>query len=99
LLLWDHLSVLLWSASVRISPSFETELQGANSLGEVQAQQRIEGKGYSKVSGLLKDSHGIWRGEATLKDGKRVQVILDLEGNIYSELIPPVNIWIRPLGN
>ncbi len=81
------------------SRNLKPYLQGANSLGETQAQQRIEGKGYSKVSGLQKDSRGIWRGDATLKDGRRVQVILDLEGNIYSELIPPVNIWIRPLGN
>jgi hypothetical protein len=81
------------------SPSLRPDLEGANSLDEAQAKQRIEAKGYSKISGLQKDSRGIWRGDATLRDGRRVEVILDLEGNIYSELVPPVNIWIRPLGN
>ena len=78
-------------------PRLQAALQGANHLDEVQAKLRIEAKGYSNVSGLQKDSHGIWRGGARLKDGRLVQVILDLEGNIYSELSPPVYIWIRPL--
>jgi hypothetical protein len=81
------------------SQEFKPNLQGANSLNETQAQQRIEARGYSKVSGLKKDKRGIWRADAILRDGRRVEVILDLEGNIYSELVPPVNIWIRPLGN
>lgn len=71
---------------------------GANSLGEGEAKQRIETKGYSNVSGLRKDSHGIWRGDATLKDGRPVRVTLDLDGNIYSQRAPSVRIWIRPLG-
>ena len=78
--------------------NLQASLQGANSLNEGQAKQRIEAKGYSKVSGLQKDSHGIWRGDATLKDGRRVEVVLDLEGNIYSQLVPRVDIWVRPLG-
>ena len=57
---------------------------GAASLGEDQVKSRIEGKGYSNVSGLQKDNHGIWRGKAIMKDGSPVAVILDLEGNIYS---------------
>ena len=69
-------------------------LPGANSLNEDQAKLRIEAKGYSNVSGLQKDK-GIWRGKATLKDGRSVIVVLDLEGNIYSELSP--SITIRPL--
>jgi hypothetical protein len=60
--------------------------EGADSLDADQAKSRIEAKGYSNVSGLQKDSHGIWRGNATLKDGRSVDVTLDLEGNIYSEL-------------
>jgi hypothetical protein len=59
---------------------------GADSLNEDQAKSRIEAKGYSKISGLQKDDHGIWRGKATMKDGRAVAVILDLEGDIYSEL-------------
>ncbi len=81
------------------SQSVRSDLQGANSLDEAQAKQRIEAKGYSTISGLQKDSRGIWRGDATLKNGRRVEVILDLQGNIYSELVPSVEIWIRPLGN
>jgi len=73
-------------------------LQGANRLNAAQAKARIEARGYSNVSGLHKDNHGIWRGDATLKDGKPVEVTLDLEGNIYSKLAPRVDIWIRRLG-
>jgi hypothetical protein len=61
-------------------------LPGSESLDEDQAKVRIETKGYLKVSGLEKDRRGIWRGKATMKDGRPVDVILDLEGNIYSEL-------------
>jgi hypothetical protein len=60
-------------------------LSGAESLNEDQAKLRIEGKGYSSVFGLQKDNHGIWRGKGTMKDGRSVAVILDLEGNIYSK--------------
>jgi hypothetical protein len=60
-------------------------LPGAESLDEDQAKLGIEAKGYSNVSGLHKDNHGIWRGKATMRDGRSVAVILDLEGNIYSE--------------
>lgn len=64
----------------------EAALLDANSLNEDQAKSRIEAKGYLNVTRLQKDSRGIWRGEATMKDGRPVFVILDLEGNIYSEL-------------
>jgi len=77
--------------------SFRAALsEGANGLNGAQAKQRIEAKGYSKLSGLHKDSRGIWRGDAILKDGRPVEVVLDLDGNIYSQLVPRVNIWIRP---
>jgi hypothetical protein len=70
-------------------------LLGGNSLSGDQAKSRIEAKGYSNVSGLQKDNHGIWRGKATMKDRRTVTVILDLQGNIYSELSPLITI--RPL--
>jgi hypothetical protein len=76
----------------------QAALQGANSLNEDQAKLRIEAKGYLNVSGLQKDSRGIWRSKATMKDGRPVAVTLDLEGNIYSELNLPSVIRIRPLG-
>jgi hypothetical protein len=60
--------------------------QGSDSLNEDQAKLLIENKGYLNVSRLEKDRRGIWRGKATLKDGRPVDVTLDLEGNIYSEL-------------
>ena len=68
-------------------------LPGADSLDEDQAKLRIEAKGYSNVSELKKDDHGIWRGKAAMKDGRSVG--LDLEGNIYSEWYPFISI--RPL--
>ena len=51
-----------------------------------QVRSLIEAKGYSNISGLQKDGHGIWRGRGTMKDGQVVDVTFDLEGNIYSEL-------------
>ena len=76
--------MLLESLPNRTNP--QTASLGADSLTEDQARSRIETKGYSDVSGLQKDKHGIWRGKATMKDGRSVAVILDLEGNIFSNI-------------
>ena len=56
-------------------------VEGANSFTEGQAQSRIEGQGYSSVSGLKKDAKGVWRGTAT-KGGKKVNVSVDFQGNV-----------------
>ena|SRR5882672_7315413 len=56
---------------------------GANSFTEVQAKSRIEANGYSNVSALKKDEKGIWRGTA-MKEGKSVQVSLDLQGKVVT---------------
>jgi hypothetical protein len=81
-----------YSAIMPIESSARTDSQaalpGADSLTEDQAKLRIEAKGYLNISGLQKDNRGIWRGKATMKDSRSVAVILDLEGNIYSELNP-----------
>ena len=64
-------------------------LSGANGLNEDQAKSHIEAKEYSNISGLQKHNRGVWRGKkATVKDRRSVAVILDLEGNVYSELNP-----------
>jgi hypothetical protein len=54
---------------------------GANSFTEAQAKSRIEGAGYSNVSGLIKDKDGIWKGKAS-KGGATVDVGLDYQGNV-----------------
>lgn len=76
-------------------PASKDTSMGAKNLDEDRARLQIEAKGYSKVSNLERDSRGIWRGKAELKDGRPVNVTLDLEGNIYSELSRLV-IEIRP---
>jgi hypothetical protein len=76
---------------------YRQALPGSDTLNDDQAKLRIEAKGYSNVTGLQKDNHGIWRGKATLKDRTPVAVILDLEGNIYSEWFPSISI--RPLNS
>jgi hypothetical protein len=49
-----------------------------------QAKSQIEAAGYSKVSGLRRDSKGIWQGKA-VKDGLTVNVKLDLGGKVTAE--------------
>jgi opacity protein-like surface antigen len=61
----------------------QAPVPGANSFTEGQAKSRIEAKGYSNVSGLQKDSNGIWRGKA-MKDGKSVDLSLDFQGNVVT---------------
>jgi Peptidase propeptide and YPEB domain len=67
-------------------PTPKSEVPGSESLNADEAKSRIEAKGYLELSGLEKDSRGIWRGKGTMKDGRPVNVTLDLEGNIYSTL-------------
>lgn len=76
-------------------PNRRPGLPGAASLNESEARARIEAKGYLNISGLVQDHHGIWRGEAAMKDGRSVDVVLDLEGNVYSEL-STLHIRIEP---
>src|SRR3954469_6026676 len=54
---------------------------GANSFTEGQAKSRIEGAGYSNVSGLQKDDNGVWRGKAD-KAGTKADVSVDFQGNV-----------------
>ncbi len=67
-------------------PTRRASLPGSASLNAEEAKLRIETKGYVDVSRLEKDKRGIWRGKARMNDGRSVDVILDLEGNVYSEL-------------
>ena len=57
---------------------------GANSFTEGQAKSRIEGAGFTNVSGLNKDAQGIWRGQA-MRNGKSVAVGFDYKGNIAAQ--------------
>ena len=75
------------------NPTNRTTSPGSESLNEDQAKLEIEAKGYLDITRLEKDKRGIWRGEATTKDGRAVDVTLDLEGNIYSE--PRSRLYIR----
>lgn len=54
---------------------------GRNSFTEGQAKSRIEGAGYSNVSGLQKDNDGVWRGKAD-KAGTKTEVSVDFQGNV-----------------
>jgi hypothetical protein len=57
---------------------------GADSFTEGQAKSRIEGAGYSNVTGLAKDKDGVWRGKGS-KGGKPMEVGLDYQGNIVAK--------------
>ena len=56
-------------------------VKGANSFTEGEAKSRIEKKGFANVSDLKKDDHGVWRGHA-MKNGQRIDVALDYQGNV-----------------
>lgn len=61
----------------------DAPLKGANSFTESQARSRIEKNGFSAITGLMKDSDGIWRGKA-MKDGRTMDVALDYKGEIVA---------------
>ena len=77
-------------------PNPKAKSEGSEILDEDQALLRIGAKGYVDISGLEKDKRGIWRGKATLEDGRPVDVTLDLEGNIYSVPRSRLHIRIEP---
>jgi hypothetical protein len=56
---------------------------GRNSFTEGQAKSKIEGAGFSNVSGLAKDDNGVWRGKAN-KGGSSANVSIDFQGNVNS---------------
>ena len=56
---------------------------GANSFTQAQARSRIERAGFSRVSRLVKDKEGIWRGTA-FKAGTVSHVALDYQGNVVT---------------
>ena len=56
-------------------------VKGANSYTMSEARSHIMDKGYTHITMLKKDSEGVWRGMAT-KDGRRVHVSLDYQGNV-----------------
>lgn len=56
--------------------------KGANSFTQAQAKSRIEGMGFTNVTGLEKDKDGVWRGKA-MKGGASHDVALDYKGNVF----------------
>jgi putative membrane protein len=55
--------------------------KGANSFTMSEARSRIANNGFTNVSGLTKDTDGVWRGHAD-KDGTNAAVWLDYKGNV-----------------
>jgi hypothetical protein len=71
------------STSNADSKTSAAPVAGANSFTEAEARKRLEAHGYTDVTQLMKDDKSIWRGKA-MKDGKRVGVGLDYQGNIVN---------------
>jgi hypothetical protein len=69
------------STSTEASKTSAAPVVGANSFTESEAKSRIEARGYTGVSNLMKDANSIWRGKA-MKDGQPVTVALDYQGNV-----------------
>jgi hypothetical protein len=59
-------------------------VKGANSFTMSEAKSRIAGQGYTHIVSLKKDTSGVWRGMAS-KDGQRVRVSLDYQGNVNTD--------------
>jgi cell envelope opacity-associated protein A len=59
-------------------------VKGANSFTMGEARSHIVAQGYTDVSALKKDSAGVWRG-AAMKDGQRVHVSVDYQGNVNAD--------------
>ena len=54
---------------------------GANSFTRQQAREHIAKSGFTRVSMLTKDAHGVWRGTAH-RGTHTVHVALDFKGNV-----------------
>lgn len=62
----------------------QVPVPGANSFTKGQARARIRNGGFTHVSRLHKDRHGIWRGTA-MKDGQPVNVSMDFQGRVVGQ--------------
>jgi len=75
-------------APVALAQTTTTETKapeaGANSFTEAQAKDRIEGAGFTQVTGLRKDDQGIWRATAS-KGGAQVNVSVDFRDNVTTQ--------------
>jgi hypothetical protein len=83
-------SVPTMSSSTASAPPVATAdgvpggVPGANSFTEGQARSRLEDSGFTNVSGLTKDTDGVWRGTA-VRDATQVAVGVDFKGNIVTQ--------------
>jgi hypothetical protein len=59
-------------------------LPGSNSFTENQIRERLEGNGFTGVTGLRKDDQGVWRGTA-MRNGASTPVAVDYRGNIFQQ--------------
>lgn len=59
----------------------DAPVKGANSFTEGQAKSRFEEAGYTGVSGLKLNEHGIWEASA-MKGNEKLDVQLDYQGNV-----------------
>jgi hypothetical protein len=71
------------SAATEAPPAvtFTTSPTSDRAFTADQAKAQIEAQGYSEVSGLKKDSRGVWRGKA-VKDGSRENMTLHVNGSV-----------------
>ncbi len=56
---------------------------GANSFTQSQAGELLAKRGFTQVTGLVKDDHSVWRGNA-VRDGKPFAVSVDYQGNVVA---------------
>ena len=69
------------AAAAQTKPATPSAPSSAAAMNETQAKARIEAQGYSNVSELKKDEHGMWTAKA-MKDGRSHQLSLNTTGQI-----------------
>lgn len=74
-------SVLAIVAALAAVPACTTLALAAGPFNETQARQKVEGAGYTRLSGLHENGTGDWMGEGD-HGGRIVMFVLDTKGNV-----------------
>ena len=92
------------SSNAAVSTSSQMEAKpsyGANSFSIGEAMRRLQAHGYTNVTNLHKDTHGVWRGMATPGTGSTTPGVTTLATSAPQpgNTAQPVSVWLDYKGN